>query len=281
MSDQDKSEIQEESNITSELSTVGELLRTAREEAGLTIADVAGHLKLSLPQLQALEDNAFDRLPGPVFVRGFARSYARYLHLDEAQLLSALDRQLPRPIPTEQNIETETLSSYEIKPVPWHLIGGVLIVLVVAVVAGWWLWGGSGDGHAGTSLPEQDPNTLAPMMTEQASSVAGESSMPSALVTSESVTLVSPTISGETVAGQKTIWMKANAPVWLSVHDASGTQLISSTLTTGEERKVTGKSPLKIRISNIDRLEMRDNDQPVDLNVYKRGQRLRIRFELN
>lgn len=259
--------------------TVGELLKTAREAAGLTIADIAGHLKLSLPQLQALENNDFQRLPGPVFVRGFARSYARYLQMDETPLLAALDRQLPRSVPAEK-IPEQPLVSNDARPLPWRLIGGALLVLIAAAMAGWWLWGGSGNGRAETEVSEQDPNVLAPMMTEQPASDAATASMPAALSTSEPLASASEPVTASAPAGQSLLSVKANAEVWMSVYDASGTRLMNATLASGEEKILSGMPPLKVRISNINKLTLTYNNQPVDLNNYRRGQRLSARFEL-
>jgi cytoskeleton protein RodZ len=75
--------------------SAGAMLREARDRLGLSIGEVANHLKLSLRQVEAMEADAFDRLPSPMFVRGFARSYARLLQLDPGPLLQALERQLP------------------------------------------------------------------------------------------------------------------------------------------------------------------------------------------
>lgn len=279
MSEKENIEMPIEDEQTAEQPTVGGLLKTAREAAGLTIADIAGHLKLSLPQLQAMENNDFERLPGPVFVRGFARSYARYLQLDETQLLAALDRQLPR-LASAEKIPEQSSVSYDSKPLPWRLIGGVLLVLIAVAMTGWWLWGGSGDGRVETAVSEQDPNVLAPMMTEQPASDVNTASMPAALGASVPMASSSEPATASAPAGQSTLSIKANAAVWMSVHDASGTRLMNTTLTAGEEKTVNGQPPLKVRVGNINKLTLSYNNQPVDLNSYRRGQRLSARFEL-
>jgi cytoskeleton protein RodZ len=70
--------------------TAGTRLRAAREAAGLSIDVVAQQLKLAPRQVQALEDDDFQRLPGRTFVRGFARNYARFLELDPDSIVSML-----------------------------------------------------------------------------------------------------------------------------------------------------------------------------------------------
>ncbi len=68
--------------------SIGATLRAARESQGLTVSDVAERIKFSVRQVEALEADDASHLPQGTFLRGFIRSYARYLHLDEAVLLS-------------------------------------------------------------------------------------------------------------------------------------------------------------------------------------------------
>ncbi|MEX0782242.1 MAG: helix-turn-helix transcriptional regulator [Dehalococcoidia bacterium] len=65
-------------------------LRSARIQRGLTIEQVAQDTRISARFLEALENEAFQELPAPVYVRGFLRSYANYLRLDPAPLLVEL-----------------------------------------------------------------------------------------------------------------------------------------------------------------------------------------------
>ena len=69
---------------------VGAALRLAREGLGLSIADVANRIKFAPKQVEALEANDFEHLPQAAFLRGFVRSYARALQLDERALIAAL-----------------------------------------------------------------------------------------------------------------------------------------------------------------------------------------------
>ncbi|KQR07563.1 MULTISPECIES: helix-turn-helix domain-containing protein [Xanthomonas] len=60
----------------------GPQLRDAREAAGLSIDDVAGKLRMPAHVVRSLEQEDWQRLGAPVFVRGQLRSYARLLHID-------------------------------------------------------------------------------------------------------------------------------------------------------------------------------------------------------
>src|SRR5512141_3215216 len=69
---------------------VGLTLREARESQGMSVHDVAERIKFAPKQIEALEANDFGHLPEPAFLRGFVRSYARTLQLDEVALIAAL-----------------------------------------------------------------------------------------------------------------------------------------------------------------------------------------------
>ncbi len=73
---------------------IGQTLRAAREAERLTVADVAARTKFSVRQVESLEAGDTAHLPQGAFLRGFVRSYARMLHLDEsADLLATLPQQ--------------------------------------------------------------------------------------------------------------------------------------------------------------------------------------------
>jgi len=75
--------------VAPELSA-GQMLRQAREAAGLHIAVLAMTLKLPLKRLEALEAERWDQLPDPVFVRAMASSVCRALKVDAAPILAKL-----------------------------------------------------------------------------------------------------------------------------------------------------------------------------------------------
>ncbi len=71
---------------------IGEELRSERERQGLTLDDIAYRTKIPVRSLEAVEANAFDRLPGLVFTRSFVRLYAVDLDLDAESLVARLPR---------------------------------------------------------------------------------------------------------------------------------------------------------------------------------------------
>lgn len=112
----------------------GRTLAEARAARNLTLAEVAQQLKLSATQVEALEADAYDRLPGPVFVRGFVRNYARLLELDAKVLVSQLELpHVPSPasaaIPLSRNIPFPEQGRTN-----WVFYASALALVIVAVV---------------------------------------------------------------------------------------------------------------------------------------------------
>ncbi|MEP6870643.1 MAG: helix-turn-helix transcriptional regulator [Anaerolineaceae bacterium] len=70
---------------------IGVTLRSARIQRGLSVEQVAQDTRISARFIEALEDEMFDELPAPVYVRGFLRSYANYLKVDANALLEELN----------------------------------------------------------------------------------------------------------------------------------------------------------------------------------------------
>ena len=65
------------------MESVGEFFRQVREAKGLTVDEVSSKTRIRSDFVKALEEGNFSKLPDQVFARGFVRSYARSLGLDE------------------------------------------------------------------------------------------------------------------------------------------------------------------------------------------------------
>jgi len=110
----------------------GSLLREAREKNGLTHRVIAERTRLRPHILKALEDEAWDALPPPAFVRGFLRTYGRALSLDEAHLVELYNRLAPPEEDPLRGLERATKKG-----------GGkrlLLLCLLAAVAALFYAW---------------------------------------------------------------------------------------------------------------------------------------------
>lgn len=70
---------------------VGQTLRDARTQGGLSLDEVAHATRIPKASLAHLEEGRYDLMPAPVFVRGFIRAYARVVGVDPNPLVRAFE----------------------------------------------------------------------------------------------------------------------------------------------------------------------------------------------
>jgi cytoskeletal protein RodZ len=68
--------------------TLGQKLRQAREERGISIGEVSEQTRISPHYIESIENDDYKTLPGGIFNKGFVKSYARYVGYDEQEALS-------------------------------------------------------------------------------------------------------------------------------------------------------------------------------------------------
>jgi cytoskeleton protein RodZ len=68
--------------------SLGEQIREAREAKGLSIADVAEQTRISALYLQSIENDDYKPLPGGIFNKGFVKSYAKFVGINEQDALA-------------------------------------------------------------------------------------------------------------------------------------------------------------------------------------------------
>ena len=109
---------------------LGERLRSARKARAVSLERVAQALHLDEGIVLALEEERFDALGAPVFVRGHLRAYAKLLGLDAETLLTAYEPDKPEEVVTPA-VEQRVGRSVTINP----MILGVSVLAVCVVVA--------------------------------------------------------------------------------------------------------------------------------------------------
>ncbi|MBC8248044.1 MAG: helix-turn-helix domain-containing protein [Anaerolineales bacterium] len=67
---------------------LGQLLREAREQKGVSLEQVEEATRIRQKFLQALEEGNFGALPAETYVKGFLRTYAMYLELDPKEVMA-------------------------------------------------------------------------------------------------------------------------------------------------------------------------------------------------
>lgn len=119
----------------------GRLLAEARRKAGVNLAEVASATNIAEHKLEALELDDYDRLVSSTFVRGYLRSYCRFLGLDSDQLISRFDAYedfLLRQAPPQTNKPAGPNYPQTLPKLNIPLIAGVAAVTVLALYL---LWG--------------------------------------------------------------------------------------------------------------------------------------------
>jgi cytoskeleton protein RodZ len=139
------------------MTAIGETLRRERVRRNLELQQVSRELKISVRFLDALEREAFDELPGAIFVKSFVRQYARLLGLDEDELAAEAQR-IVEPVVEEPPAKPYSMAEVEHVRVPpmraWRSVGDggrfrwnsilsalglvVAVTLVCSGVYTWW-----------------------------------------------------------------------------------------------------------------------------------------------
>jgi cytoskeleton protein RodZ len=113
---------------------VGELLREQRQELGLDINDVGEVLRIKPAFLEALEENRPQDLPGPTYVLGFVRAYARHLGLDDEWVLERYKTE-------SAGVQARPDLAFPAPLAERSLPGGpVLLVALILAICGYGTW---------------------------------------------------------------------------------------------------------------------------------------------
>jgi len=121
---------------------IGVTLRDAREAQKLSVEEVALRLRLSEKQINALEADDFSIFGSAIFVRGFIKSYARFLTIDPQPLLDAHLGMYPQEQSqsiTYKNVGVDKLVDGGVSKLT-ALIFGVLLIAALFVWVAYKIW---------------------------------------------------------------------------------------------------------------------------------------------
>ncbi|MBL4821332.1 MAG: helix-turn-helix domain-containing protein [Gammaproteobacteria bacterium] len=111
--------------------TAGAVLQAERVNRGLSEKEVADQLHITMHYVRAIESDDYEKLPGKVFARGYIKSYALLLQLDEDELLKLYDEFLAwRSHEVRETERFSTTCKGKSRILPW------LIFLVLAFIIG-------------------------------------------------------------------------------------------------------------------------------------------------
>ncbi len=269
---------------------VGASLKAAREAHGLSIAEVAQSLKFAPRQIEALEQERFELLPGGTFVRGMVRAYARLLKVPPEPMLEGIAGRF-------QALDANQLAARYSQPVPFSdsarhstfvYLGLSLAVLALGggVAYQWYREHNAAPQlaaakraaekrAAAVSKPAAAP---APSVTPIAVA-SGPRSQPKAVeeppraepvvrVATEKSPMIEKAAAppvAKVAAGLHRLVIRCEEEAWIEVKDSNERMLVSSLNPKGAERVVQARGPLTLVIGNASHVRILHNDRPVDL----------------
>ncbi len=264
----------------------GALLREAREERGLSIEAVAHELRLSPRLISALEQDAYDRLPGPTYVRGYLRNYAQFLRLPPQRLIDAYNNRpeaaqrtdMTAPVPVRQATSGDAMMRF----------GSLIVAAIVLGLAVLWWHGderpasparpaprvpasqGTADAPPVAAQPAPPPPT--PSAAAPAVSPAEKPAAPavnSAAANTEASAAIPPI---DPDAPRARLVLHVHQESWADVRDAQQRRLLYETIPAGRVVTVEGIAPLSIFLGNVAGVTVEFNGQPYDALRHKRGE---------
>lgn len=106
--------------------SVGKFLQGKREGEKISLETVAQKTRISPVYLKALEKDAFQLLPGEIYICGFLQSYAKLIHLDPSEILDLYRRQVK---PAEDQILEKTRKPSRLRSVKNHLLDFLTMIV--------------------------------------------------------------------------------------------------------------------------------------------------------
>lgn len=282
-------------SATSGYGSPGMAIRTARLKARLSVEELASRTRLVRTTIEALENDAYEQLLEPVYVRGYYRKCARVLGLAEEPLIAAYQSAYT-PKPTTSPARLRLASGGELGTLKQ---GGsrklVILAPIAAIVISAAIWfgrqnfvtpPGTNQDAAGVddvSVPAGPvvSDTMPPLEPPV------DPAAPSALADTGAATVVdsaAPAPAGTLPVDAAQEAAAAPAPAaatqlvllfsaisWARVEDASGKALLSGVIGAGEQRVLDGKPPYSVFLGNAPGVKVEFGGQPVDLKPLMKG----------
>jgi len=260
----------------------GQLLQAARQSRGLSIEDVARHLRLSVRQITALEEDDYAKLSGGTFLRGFMRNYARLMQLDATPLLQLLQESLP-PVPRQVAARrTEGIPF----PSDQKSVGRSLIIAGVVVMVLLFLIYEIHQGNETVPQPAVQVATKAEAENELAVAQAQSELSPTTFSDADPVPpaqeiapiqqrnsnplpqqqVVTAVAAPDLVnRGEGVLRFAFAQESWVEINDGTGRMIFSQLNPAGSEQVIRGRMPFYVVIGNAANVKLVYNNKPVDL----------------
>jgi cytoskeletal protein RodZ len=258
----------------------GERLKREREKRKITLDEVAQATKIGTRLLSAIEQEQFKLLPGGIFNKGFVRSYARYLGLNEEETVASYLEALSASQPQEQSItpeaearkimEQRALRVHQQRRRVEHMPWGKAAIALLLVALGLALWNTYLRHEKTATAPENPAPNVVVTAPEQLSSRADSTkSLPvlanqpdKSTTENQPATESAPTSPDSAVSspGLFHVIIRAREDSWIQV-TVDGKEVLQDTLLAQSQRSVDARNELIIKAGNIGALEFWFNGQ--------------------
>jgi cytoskeleton protein RodZ len=234
----------------------GAALRQAREATGMSIAQAATQLRMTVRSVANLESDDYSSLGAPVFVRGQLRSYARLLGVDIEPFLEES---------TITTVVPSTLVSHSHTPSYQRFaesIGrrAIYVAITAAIVVPVWL---GTRQHLNDSAPLVQSLDAPATMEADATAPVGASPQRTPLVASIA--------SLPSAAPAPALSITFNGDSWVEVFDPNGRQIEQGLLTAGQQRNYAAGEVGRVKLGNVDAVEVKRGGVVVDLEPFSRA----------
>ena len=283
----------------------GVSLKRERELRGISLAEIAKTTKISVRLLEAIEQDRFDILPEGVFRKSFIKSYAKYLGMNEEQILHEYDLEVQPSTASQAAPEKPSVSFRDSSAGSRRallLTFGILLVLLAVGIGFWYFTRAGRKGEAAPPASQTPPVAQAPVdnpsseanvptSSTPAPVPAGSAVTPPPATSSTAVQPVSPASDSSTlkVLGELAKKPEPAAPVidegsapleltveaqdtaWVSV-SAGEKSIFSGLMNPADSKKFSLETPLKVTLGNAGGVRLQVNGQ-VFSSLGKTGER--------
>lgn len=265
------------SGRSSELQRLGERLRSAREEQGLSTADVSRSINLRETVVSAIEADDFSLCGADVYARGHIRAYARLVGLDPVPLVRVYDQRTGAPPEgARMALLTDADVPLERGRPNWALVVGAALLVVVGLL-GWQLVSElRGPARPAEQVADAGRLPGAPAAAPTLVPTTSPSS-PTAPTPTGAPTSSTGTASATIDPGHVAVALKAIGETWVEVRDAKGRTVFAGLLGKGDAKHFTDTSPLRLTLGNAGGVQLTVNGTPLG-TAGRRGEVKRLTF---
>lgn len=240
----------------------GSILRQAREHAGLSLQEVGSQLKMPVRVVQALEEENWQVLGAPVFLRGQLRSYAKLLRVDIEPYLERVDLQGVRPAELVSRSHTPRYQRV-LESVARR---AVYVVITAAIAVPVWV---ATQSHLKGSSQTTASLDVVPAPAASTESVSADGPSPSIAGAQAAPYVASLTPLPRN--GTNGLSLRMTGDSWVQIDAPGGANIEYGLLKAGEERSFRSGEVGRVVLGNAAAVEVQQAGSTVDLTPYKRA----------